>query len=419
MKITIKYVPAFIFLLLCSCAVPSRSAILSALKKSDFKTAVGAAKNDGRSSRFLAQEILVRAAGEKDIRTALVSLLKGAGREVMPVLGVLKDGKDPVVKAVALMKLHSFGRGWALDALEPLLDSDEGLVKAAAVEAFLAEDQGYSFYGKFIEDPEVEVRLAVVRHLASSDYPWKQDMLYDAAKKDPEARVRALALRALDSKVERNLELLKTAALGEDPPIAMAALAALVRNPDTAGLPWLENFLAPPVTAQGIYYAAALLAAGRSKSAATDYLKEALYSESPTLRQKLLGALNMAGTHLDGIKTLAEDKSPEVLLAFCVYARKMGYVAEKRAGILTSLAERSDDVAVRALVALSEEKSVGYGKIRGRIWRAFKNGDAGCKKYLLSFVGLSMADPPLAVQAMADGDPEIRLHAAAAYLRAE
>ncbi len=261
--------------------------------------------------------------------------------------------------------------------------------------------------------------MVVVWHLTNSKKPWQQDMLYDAARNDPDSRVRLMALRALDSRIDRNLQLLKEAALGENPWTTLAALDSLVHNPDTDKLPWREQFITPPVTAQGIYYAAALLAAGRSREEATKYLKEALYSESPTLRQKLLGALTLAGTRLDGIEILREDPNPEVLFSFCIYARKMGREAKERVAILENFSRRTDDLSIRALVALSEEKIVAYGQIRNRIWERFRKGKASDKKYLLSFVGLSINDPPLALEAMQDDDPEVRLHAAAAYLRTE
>ena len=410
---------AALFVLTAFCGVPARDAILKALKKSDLQTAVEKARNDSRSARFLAQEILKRGADDKATKPTLAGIIRGAGREIMPVIESLKDGKCKRMKVESLAKLHALGKGSALDELEEYLDSDKGLVRAAAVGAFLSMDQGESFCAKFLLDPEPEIRLATARYLASTGFPWARDLLYDAAGKDPDPRVRETAIRGLDPKEGRDMELLKNIleGKGEDTSLVLAALKALARRPETSQLPWMQELLTPPVSVEGIHYAAELMKNKKALPQISEYLAEALASSSPTIRQKLIGALTLHNVAMKGTDELADDKSPEVLLAWAVYARKMGTLEDKRIEILEKLAARKDDIALRALVALSEEKSVSYDNIRKKIWGSIEKGEKKDRIYLLSFAGRSIIDPPLTVESMADDDPLVRLHAAAAYLR--
>jgi hypothetical protein len=400
---------------LAACAVPSKDAIMSALGKSDMKAAVDAARKDGRSAAFLARQILIKSSDDESLAEDLARLLAGSGSRMLPVCEALGTSAHPVIRATCLMKLHLHGKRGALSALEPYLDEGPGLARAAAVGAFLEEDQGKTFYERYIDDPEVEVRLRIVQHLAALEEPWAADMLLDAARHDPEAGVRAVALRALDPEQEVPLEALKLASSDENPVIAIAALEALAGDPKTDSLPWLQAFLTPPVKTGGIHYAAALLRHGKNQ-AAEDYLVEAGLSESPTVRQKLLGALRLYGVALKGSVVLADDKNPDVRFAWCLYARKMGHHEKERIDILRALAKRSDEIALRALVALAEEKSVPYKEIRNKVWKSLTHGDAKAKTYILSFLGRSILDPPLALEAMKDPEPAIRILAAAAYL---
>lgn len=403
--------------LACACAVPNRDAILKALAKSDVKAAVKAAKEDSRSGRFLAGEILIRSAGEDGLTEALYRLLEGAGREMIPVFEALEDSGSTEIGAMCLMKLHLFGKRGALQKLEKYLDAGPGLAKAAAVGAFLEEDQGQGFYEKFIADPEVEVRRRVVLHLASSDEAWASGLLYDAAKNDPDAQVRSAAIRVLDPNDEQHLELLKEITQGDDPVLVLAALAALAGAPEKASLPWLETLLTPPVTTEGLHFAALLFKAGGPSPLIMAYMDEALKSDSPTVRQKALSALRLAGADLEGADALADDKNAEVQLAWCLYERKMNRLENRRLAILRSLAKGAEGIVLRAMIALAEEKGAGYGEVRGRIWHALRKGDVKSRIYLLNFLGRSFKDMPLALEAMADDDPEIRMLGAAAYLK--
>ncbi|MFH1434959.1 MAG: HEAT repeat domain-containing protein [Pseudomonadota bacterium] len=408
---------AALFVLTAFCGVPARDAILNALGKSDLQTAVEKARNDSRSARFLAIEVLKSGADDKATKPALAGIIRGAGREIMPVIESLKDGKCKRLKVESLAKLHAFGKGSALDKLEEYLDSDKGLVRAAAVGAFLSMDQGEGFCKKFLLDPEPEIRLATARYLASTGFPWARDLLFDAAGKDPDPRVRETAIRGLDPKEGRDMELLKSIVEGQDTNLILAALKALAGRPETLKLPWMQEFLTPPVSVEGIHYAAELMKNKEMTPQISEYLAAALSSSSPTIRQKLIGALTLHKVALEGACELAGDKNPEVLLAWAVYARKMSTLEDKRIEVLEKLAARKDDIALRALVALSEEKSVSYDKIRKKIWGLIKKGEKKDRIYILSFTGRSIVDPPLAVEAMADDDPVVRLHAAAAYLR--
>ncbi len=127
--------PFIYSLTLASCTATSNHLVLSALAKSDFKSAVSAAKNDRRSARLLAREILIRGAKQPELEKTLVNLIKGGSRKIIPVIEVLKKSPNPVIRAVSLMKLHSFGKKKTLDDLEPFLDSQIGLARAATVAA--------------------------------------------------------------------------------------------------------------------------------------------------------------------------------------------------------------------------------------------------------------------------------------------
>ncbi len=283
--------------------------------------------------------------------------------------------------------------------------------------AFLEEDQGKDFYEKFIDDPEVEVRRRVVLHLAVSDQPWAPELLYDAARNDPDALVRSAAVRVLDPNDARHLELLKEITEGDDPVLVLAALAALAKVPEKASLPWLETFLTPPVTSEGIHFAALLLRSGGPEPNLVAYLDEALKSPNPTTRQKALSALRLAGADMDGADALSDDKNDEVRLAWCLYERKMDRSEERRLKILRKLAKGAQGIVLRAMIALAEEKGAGYKEIRDRVWHALRKGDMKSKIYLLNFLGRSFTDMPLALEAMADENPEVRMLGASAYLK--
>jgi hypothetical protein len=406
-----------ITVLVCSCAVPNRDAILKALAKSDMKAAVKAARDDSRSGKFLAKEIVIRSADHDGLTESLYRLLEGSGPEMMPVFESLRHHGSKEIRAMCLMKLHLFGRKGALQELEPYLDAGPGLAKAAAVGAFLEEEQSRGFYEKFIADPEVEVRRRVVSHLAASDEPWAPELLYDAARNDPDPSVRSTAVRVLDPDNERHLELLKEITQGHDPNLVLAALACLARDPEKATLPWLETFLTLPVTSEGIHFAALLLKSGGSSALLGEYLKEALGSPNPTTRQKALGALRLAGADPGGTDALADDKNDEVQLAWCLYQKKMKRSEKKRLDILRRLAKGAKGIVLRAMIALAEEQESGYDEVRARVWHVLRKGDGKSKIYLLNFLGRSFKDMPLALEAMADDEPEVRMLAASAYLK--
>jgi len=420
-----KYLVVLINVLFLSCAIPHKTEIQSALRKSDYETCVNIASKEKKTANFLANQILIEAASHGETKTTLVSIIQSSGREITPVIKILRNSKDPEIKAVALMKLYTFGEKNALTELKPFIESHYGLARAFAVEAFLKNKQDESFYRKFITDTEVEVRLRVVRNLINSKFEWKQEVLRETATKDPELRVKALALMALDPTIESNIEILKENVLNGTPALVSAALSALGSNPALAEEGWLRKFLLPPVTEMGIRFASRIAFASMQGNKFAQYLnihlrylEDALKSPSPSLRIKALWALTSSNISLNEAQNLSEDKNPEVLLAYAMYSRKMYLNSKKRIEILKKLSEnKNKDLAIRSIIALCEERDFKYSQIRNKLWNFFKKGSSGNKIYILSFVGLSINDSSLALIGMSDKDPAVRIHSASAYLR--
>lgn len=403
-------------LILASCAIPNGAAIRSALDEGDADGALDLARTDDRSLDYLAMEILRQGAGDEELGDEALAMIGLSRTRAKPLLRDLASGADdPVVRATAQSLLVRMGDRAYSDDLVDALESDLGLVRAAAVDALLGLDQSRSFHEHYILDTEPEVRRAVVLFLSSHDLPWSQDLLVDAARKDPDDGVRRAATRSLDPTVEENRDVLKQALGSNDGALRRAAARALGTSSSSMDLMWAAHLLASPATPEGLAFATTLLRTDADLAEAAGYLQEALHDPSPTMRHSVLVALTGTSTRVEGLDELAGDPSAQVRVAWCRLTRKLGTSdAGQRLEILESIVG-GEEAGRDALVALAEEKG-GYEKIRARVWWLLMQGGPDAQKYILAHAARPFDDPALAIWGMKAGDPVVRLRAAAAWL---
>jgi HEAT repeat protein len=295
------------------------------------------------------------------------------------------------------------------------LDSDLGLVRAAAVEALLGLDQSRAFHERYLVDSEPDVRRAIVVHLASHALPWSQDLLLDAARKDPDVGVRSAAMRALDPGSQESRDVLRKAIETDDGPLRNAAARALGTSSGSMELTWAAHLLALPVTEEGIHFASALIETDKGRERASAYLQEALHDPSPTVRLTTLVELTGARMNLDGLDELASDPSAQVRVAWCRLTRKLGTSKPKQRLQILEAVAGDKEAGREALVALAEEKG-GYVKVRARVWWLLRDGTADEQRYVLVHAVRPFGDPSLAIWGMKAKDAEVRILAAAAWL---
>ncbi len=407
---------AGVALIMASCAIPNGAAIRSALDEGEPTKALDLARHDDRSLDYLAVELLRHGAGDEELSDRALSMIGLTRTRTKPLLRDLASGaEDPVVRATAQSLLVRMGdRAFSADLVDAL-ESDLGLVRAAAVDALLHLDQSRSFHEHYLLDTEPEVRRAIVLHLSSNALPWSQDLLLDAARKDPDAGVRGAAVRALDPTVEANRDVLKEALDSNEAALRLAAAQALGASSSSMELTWASHLLALPATREGLAFATALLGGDRDNEKAARYLQEALHDESPTMRHAVLVALTGTSTSVEGLDDLSSDPSAQVRVAWCRLTRKLGTSeAKKRLEILESIVG-GKEAGRDALVAMAEEKG-GYEKVRARVWWLLMDGGPEAQRYVLAHASRPFDDPSLAIWGMKAEDPEVRLQAAAAWL---
>jgi HEAT repeat protein len=398
------------------CAVPNGDAIRSALDAGKEKKALELAKDDARSLDYLAGEILRRAATDEELSERALTVLGQARTRIKPLLRELASvAEDPVVRASSQSLLMRMGDRSHEGELVKALDSDLGLVRAAAVTALLTMEQKRGFHERYLLDTEPEVRMAVVGSLGSGGYPYSQELLRDAARKDPEPGIRAAALRALDPEAEENRDVLREALESDAATLRIAAVTSLGRSPASTDITWAAHLLSPPATSEGIHFAVALVGTDAAHEEARSFLSDALADPSPQVRLSTLTALTGAGMEVDGLSELASDPSHQVRVAWCRLSRKLGTSKmKKRLEILEAVADQKD-APREVLVALAEEKG-GYEGIRHKVWALLVAGPADVQRYILVHANRPFQDPALAIWGMKSQDPEIRLQAAAAWL---
>lgn len=402
--------------LIVCCAVPNSDAIRAALDKGKPKKALKLAKESGRSLDYLAMEILRRGAEDEKTSDAALAAIDRARTRTKPLLRDLASGAgDPVVEATAQSLLFRMGDRAHEDDLVEALDSDLGLVRAAAVEALLTMQQTRKFHEHYLLDNEPEVRRAVVDYLAATELPWSQELLLDAARKDPEMSIRTSAIRSLDPVPDESRDVLREALGSSDPALRIAAASALGTSASSLDLTWAAHLLSLPATEEGIHFAAALIRTDEGKGKAAGYLQEALHDPSPAVRLGTLVALTGASKAVEGLDELASDPNAQVRVAWCRLTRKLGTSkANKRLEILEAIAT-ADEAGQDSLIALAEEKG-GYDKIRSQVWWLLRDGSTEVQRYILVHAIRPFADPSLTIWGMKVKNPEVQLHAAASWL---
>ncbi len=403
--------------ILASCAIPGAAGIMSALDNGETDRALDLAKGDQRSLDLLAMEIIGRAAIDPQTRDEGLAALCRTGPRARPVLRDLSTASDPLVKVTAWAMLYKRGDRTYEEGLTAALDSELGLVRAQAVDALLAMDQGRAFHERYMLDVEPSVRLSVVTYLKDNEMPWSQLLLADAARRDPDDAVRTAAVAGLDPKDEASRDLLRESLSDGDRGIRLAAVSALGTDPASADLTWAAHLLVLPASEEGIGFASSLLATKEGNDKASTYLTGALGNPSPKIRLCALLALGVAGKKVEGLDDLGSDPSDQVRVAWCRLTRKLGTSEQaRRMEILEAIVgESSDAPRLEAWLAMSEEKG-GYAKVRAKVWNLLVSGPPPKQRYVLLHAVRPFADPSLAIRGMRLEDLGARLAAAATWL---
>ena len=263
--------------------------------------------HDGEDEDLLAlvaQALLVDAArtGDETVRRDAIQQLALAGTQGVEPLRRLSVESGPV----GIEALVALSRARDRDArrlLRGYADDRDPLVRAAAVEAFVASDGGDAarlIAGCTEEDVSVR-RAACVRLGELAPNAEALDVLIDRARSDSEVRVRAAATRALGDYGEAAALALRERLADVESSVRGAALEALLRADRNSGRQAALALLSTPLNAVTVDAARLLMTplhrdappSDEDRTRARQHLREALQSSDPQLRGQ--AALALAG----------------------------------------------------------------------------------------------------------------------------
>lgn len=401
-------------LLALSCAAPHTGSIEKALDEGDHEKAALQAVGNAASLDALAMEILARGvADEQTRRTGLQLLSRSRSRSGDLIEDLAATSDDPLVRTWARALVTQSGDTGYAQSLTDGLESEDGEVRRAALSGLLAIRSDRAFMEEQVLDPHPQARLAVVRKLVSMDTPWADELLLAVAATDPVDSLRAAALWGLDADDPQHREVLVEALDADTMATRVTAARILGRTDEGVQAARAAGALEEGPTIAGIHLAAAALGAGIEAQDVSAYLARALGSDDETLRTTALGALAGQRVSVPAAESLYADSSRAVRLAWCRLDRvTANAMPVKRVSILTgSLAEEG---GLDVMVGLAEEGR--YEDVRAQVWWILETGDPSRKRYVLSHASRPFHDPTLAISAMTDDDPVVRLHAAASWL---
>ena len=269
--------------------------------------------DDGEDEDLLAlvaQALLVEVArtGEASARREAIQQLALAGTKGLEPLRQLSIEAGPV----GIEALVALSRARDRDArrlLRGFADDHDPLVRAAAIEAFVASDAGDAArLIAWCADEDVQVRRAACMHLGElAPSANALEVLTDRARSDSDVRVRASATRALGDHGEAAALALRERLADAEPSVRGAALEALLRADRSTGRQAALAMLSTPLSAATVD-AARLLMTPLDRNAppteedithARRHLRDALLASDPQLRGQAALALTAVGAHDD------------------------------------------------------------------------------------------------------------------------
>ncbi|MDH5490614.1 MAG: HEAT repeat domain-containing protein [Myxococcales bacterium] len=427
-------IPFALLLLALGCASGPRAAVIHALEADELDEALAAYERfrevDGADPELLARiasNVLERAAlsEEASERDAAFTQLRLAGRAGERVLERLADREGvSVVRARALGALlrrsHSSARGY----LYAMLDSDDPEIRAEALLATDAEADRARLLEALIDASGGVRRVAaqVLRHAAPD--AGVRLALAEAARVDPEAKVRASATRSLAEFGVEAIEPLRERLGDPEASVRLSAVDAIVRADRDRGLLAIAPLLGTQTSASGIEAARMLaitegspIAAGSTDARA--YLRQALVTASAPLRAQ--AAVALISLPIDPaldealFAALRAESDPMARLGLArALMRRPGGV-ELATDALRALLGEGGMPAVQAAALLAARGEEGGLRL---LEETLEADSALLRRVAARLLARDARRPDATRAALADEDALVRIHAAGGILAA-
>ncbi|MCK9463151.1 MAG: HEAT repeat domain-containing protein [Proteobacteria bacterium] len=291
---------------------PSLAGLTRLLDASDAKGALASVEGDFARENALAALILKRAAAAGESPLDAVRALAATGRDGRRFLEQLAKGKSAPAAALARIALDR-RRPPGDDELEALLADPSADVRAYAVSSWDDEIDSGRLAG-LVLDLDPRVRADAVRALGRRGEERFESLLREAARLDPDLRVRSEAARSGRALGGDAVDILRELLGGDDPGVAQAALLGLGDVGSEEAMALLEERALGPLDETAVVAAAELARTGSKKGRAR--LLEALADERQGIRAT--AAVNLSRAALEDreelLLDLLDDEAPRVAL---------------------------------------------------------------------------------------------------------
>lgn len=422
----------FVFLLLASCGSGPRARVASAVDSGDFETAWDAYE-EFRRTEGGDEDLLARVAGvllleeaksgDEERRRAALLQLGLAGTAGEPLLQTLADAPGVTPERVgALERLARRGREEAQLALRSLADhEDPEIVAAATLGMDPAMDRALLI--THLEAEHAGLRAAAASRLrAAAEETEVRDALAQLARVDPEASVRAAAVRALAQAGAEAVETLRERLGDPESSVRFAAVGALFEADRADAREALAPMLEVAPSPAGIE-AARLLAQLESDESVTAraFLTRALAAEDPALRSQagvaLAGLPTDAPSLLEPVReALRGEQSPSVRLSLARALWRRDRETARR--VLVGLLESDEPMPrVQAATMLASDSHHGAPDVLAGAL-ADASATSAVRRTAARALAREAMQPERSQSALRDRDGLVRIYAAGGILAA-
>ncbi|MEM9191515.1 MAG: HEAT repeat domain-containing protein [Myxococcota bacterium] len=426
-----------LLILAAGCGGGPRAAVMRAVEEGSVPNALQEyeryRQDDGGDGDLLAHvaalvlEEAARSEDEAQQRAAL-SQLTLAGTAGYPILERLGAGDSPLpVRARALQVLARRGDGDAQAALRGFLDEDDPEVLSAAVEALDGGDDEAQLI-VYLEHTGASVRQAAAgRLVGAAPSGAARAALAEAARVDPEPRVRARAVRSLGAYGQAAFEYIRERLSDPDASVRLGAVSALVEADRSRALAAVGSLLEIAPSRAGIE-AARLLAMESGEEGeepsegavlARAFLRRALASGDASVRSQAAVALTSLRPSddltADLVAQMEEDSEASVRVALATLLLNQSAAEDKARETLQAVAEGEGMPAVQAAAALARN---GDADAVPLLLEAMREGPPSERRVAARAVARDALRPDEARTALRDEDEIVRIHAAGGILAA-
>jgi HEAT repeat protein len=424
-----------------ACGGAPRARVMSAVEAHDVGAALDAyerfRQTEGADGDLLAhvaalvleEAILGDDATRADAALGELAMAGTAGDDTVRRLAV--EGRPDAIRARALALLAKRGDGGAKDELRAYVDSDDWVVKAAAVEALSVDEDGALLIA-LLGHPAAGVRRAAAALLARAVTSGEAlAALSEQARVDPEPAVRAACVRALGEHGPAGFETLRERLSDPDSQVRMSAVTALVRADRERALSALGPLLEMAPSPAGVE-AARVLAGGARRAGeetpgadaegvtlARAYLRRSLESAEPALRSQAAVALSSLPEEngLDAAlrEALDREQEPSVQISLAIILAAKDASRARALEVLAALMERDGVQAVHAAGVLAKH---GETAAIDRLGELLHAPTPDIRRVAARALAREAMQPDAARTALRDEDPLVRIRAAGGILAA-